>query len=188
MINNRDYLILQQTGLKMEKIGLFYGSDTGNTENIAHKIREKIGEDSVVLIDMYDATIDDFAQYDKIILGLSTWHDGQLQSDWDTFFDEFKEVDFTNKTVALFGLGDQHVYCDYFIDGVGILGEVVLENGGTIVGKWPSEEYEHTESKAELEKGTFLGLAIDEDNQPEQTDDRIDMWIDQIRKEFPIES
>ena len=111
----------------MEKIGLFYGSDTGNTENIAHKIRDKISRENVYLIDMYDAKVEDFAQYNKIILGLSTWHDGQLQSDWDTFFETFKEIDFKGKTVALFGLGDQYVYCDYFIDGVGIIGEVVVK-------------------------------------------------------------
>ena len=87
----------------MEKIGLFYGSDTGNTETVALKIRDKISKENVFIIDMYDASVDDFAKYDKIILGLSTWHDGQLQSDWDTFFEEFKEVDFTGKTVALFG-------------------------------------------------------------------------------------
>ena len=57
------------------------------------------------------------------------------------------------------------MYCDYFIDGVGIIGEVVIENGGKIVGKWSTEGYEYTESKAELEDGIFLGLAIDEDNQ-----------------------
>ena len=99
----------------MEKIGLFYGSDTGNTENIALKIREKISKENVYVIDMYDATIEEFSKYDKIILGLSTWHDGQLQSDWDTFFEEFKEVDFTGKKVALFGLGD--IKIDLEVDG-----------------------------------------------------------------------
>ena len=78
--------------------------------------------------------------------------------------------------------------CDYFIDGVGIIGEVVIKNGGSIVGKWPTEGYEHTESKAELEKGTFLGLAIDEDNQFDQTDERVSAWVEQIKKEFPIEA
>ena len=170
----------------MEKIGLFYGSDTGNTENIALKIREQISKENVYVVDMYDATIEEFSKYDKIILGLSTWHDGQLQSDWDTFFEEFKEVDFTGKKVALFGLGDQYVYCDYFIDGVGIIGEVILANGGIIVGKWPTEGYEHTESKAELEQGVFLGLALDEDNQFDQTEERVATWVEQIKKEFPI--
>lgn len=170
----------------MEKIGLFYGSDTGNTETIALKIRDKISKENVFVVDMYDASIEEFAKYNKIILGLSTWHDGQLQSDWDTFFEEFKGVDFTGKTVAIFGLGDQYVYCDYFIDGVGIIGEVVINNGGEIVGKWSTEGYEHTESKAETEEGLFLGLALDEDNQFDQTDDRVDTWVAQIKKEFPL--
>jgi len=170
----------------MEKIGLFYGSDTGNTENIAQKIAEQLGEERVDIIDMYDAEKETFSKYSQIILGLSTWHDGLLQSDWDTFFEEFKEIDFSGKTIALFGLGDQYVYCDYFIDGVGIIGEVVLENGGTIVGKWSTEGYEHTESKAEKEEGLFLGLAIDEDNQFEETDERLAKWIEQIKEEFPL--
>ena len=168
------------------KIGLFFGSDTGNTETIAEKIIEILDRD-IDLINIYDAKAEDFTQYDDLILGLSTWHDGELQSDWDTFFMEFSEVDFTNKTIAFFGLGDQYIYADYFIDGVGIIGEVVIENGGKIVGKWPSEGYEHTESKAELEEGVFLGLAIDEDNQYEQTDERIDTWVAQIISEFPLE-
>ena len=170
----------------MEKIGLFFGSDTGCTEEVANKIREKIGEDRVDIYDMYDASKDDFSQYEKLILGLSTWHDGQLQSDWDTFFEQFKEIDFSGKTVAMFGLGDQYVYSDYYIDGVGIIGEVAMENGATMIGKWSTEGYEHTESKAEIEEGFFLGLAIDEDNQDDQTDERIDQWIEQITEEFPL--
>ena len=97
---------------------------------------------------------------------------------------EFSEIDFTNKTIALFGLGDQYVYADYFVDGVGIIGEVVINNGGKIIGKWSTEGYEHTESKAEIEEGVFLGLALDEDNQPELTDKRIETWIKQITEEF----
>ena len=165
------------------KIGLFFGSDTGNTETVAEKIIEILDRD-IDLINIYDAKAEDFTQYDDLILGLSTWHDGELQSDWDTFFMEFSEIDFTNKTIALFGLGDQYVYADYFVDGVGIIGEVVINNGGKIIGKWSTEGYEHTESKAEVEEGIFLGLALDEDNQPELTDERVETWVTQIIKEF----
>ncbi|MCT4663811.1 MAG: flavodoxin [Flavobacteriales bacterium] len=170
----------------MKKIGLFYGSDTGNTEEVAEKIQEMLGEDLVDTHDMYDAEIEQFDQYDQLILGLSTWHDGQLQSDWESFFEDFKKVDFTGKTIALYGLGDQYVYAEYFIDGVGMVAEVVLENGGTIVGKWSTDGYDHTESKAEMKEGTFIGLALDQDNQPDQTDERLEEWLEQIKKEFPI--
>ena len=67
------------------KIGLFFGSDTGNTETVAEKIIEILDRD-IDLINIYDAKAEDFTQYDDLILGLSTWHDGELQSDWDTFF------------------------------------------------------------------------------------------------------
>jgi len=168
------------------KTGLFFGSDTGNTENTAVKIIEMLDKD-IDLINVFDAKAEDFTQYDNLILGLSTWHDGELQSDWDTFFMEFSEIDFTNKTIALFGLGDQYVYADYFVDGIGIIGEVVINNGGKIIGKWSTEGYEHTESKAEIEEGIFLGLALDEDNQPELKDKRIKTWTKQIVKEFNID-
>ena len=170
----------------MEKIGLFYGSDTGNTEAVSELIRDLIGEEKIEMYDVYDITPDDMAKYDKLIIGLSTWHDGQLVSAFDDFFDDFKTIDFTGKTVAFFGLGDQYGYSTYFIDGVGILGDVVLENGGKLIGYWPTDGFEHDESKAERD-GMFMGLAIDEDNQDELTEERVQKWVKQITTEFPIE-
>lgn len=170
----------------MEKIGLFYGSDTGCTEAVAEMVQEQIGQDKVELLDAYDISKEDFDNYDKIIIGLSTWHDGQLVSAWDDFYEDFKEVDFNGKTVAIFGLGDQYGYSTYFIDGVGILGEVVLNNGGTLIGKWPTDGYEHDESKADMGDGNFMGLAIDEDNQDEMTEERVTQWVEQIKGEFGI--
>lgn len=170
----------------MEKIGLFYGSDTGCTEVIAKRIQELIGKEQVDLIDVYDAEVGDFDNYKFLILGLSTWHDGQLVSAWDDFYNTFKTIDMKGKTVALFGLGDQYGYSTYFIDGVGVIGKVAEENGAKIIGKWPTDGYEHDESKAEIETGTFLGLAIDEDNQSDMTEDRVVRWVEQIKKEFPL--
>lgn len=171
----------------MEKIGLFFGSDTGCTEAVAEMIQEQLGEDKVELIDAYDIAKEDFSRFEKMIIGLSTWHDGELVSAWDDFYEDFKEIDFSGKTVAIFGLGDQYGYSTYFIDGVGILGDVVLENGGTLIGYTSTEGYEHDESKAETNDGRFMGLALDEDNQDELTEERVTAWVEQIKKEFPIE-
>lgn len=168
----------------MEKIGLFYGSDTGCTEQVAQRIQELLGEENVDLIDVYDATPDDFENYKHLILGLSTWHDGQLVSAWDDFYNTFETIDLSGKTVALFGLGDQYGYSTYFIDGVGIIGQVAEKNGAKVIGKWSTEGYEHDESKAEIEPGWFMGLAIDEDNQDELTEDRVVKWVEQIKTEF----
>lgn len=167
-------------------IGLFYGSDTGATEYIKDLIVGELGEDTIDVFDAYKVKKEDFEPYDKIIIGLSTWFDGDLQSDWDNFFEEFKTIDFTGKRVALFGLGDQIGYGEYFIDGVGILGNVIAENGGEVIGVWPTDGYDYEASAAEFEPGWFMGLAIDEDNQRDLTQDRVSAWIEQIREEFPL--
>ncbi|BAV94098.1 flavodoxin [Ichthyobacterium seriolicida] len=170
----------------MCKIGIVFGSDSGVTEEIASKIHECLGEDLTDVIDVYDADVDYFDKYNKLILGLSTWYDGELQSAWEEFLDDFKTVDFTGKTVALFGLGDQIGYGEYFCDGVGIIGEVVKNNGGKIIGQWPTEGYDYDESKADLGNGKFMGLLLDEDNQSELTQERIEKWIEQVKKEFNL--
>ncbi len=91
-----------------------------------------------------------------MIIGTSTWGEGDLQDDWDDIFDDFKGVEFGGKTVAFFGTGDQEGYGDNFLDAMGTLHEVVLENGGTIVGdKWSTEGYEHDESTAVNDDGFF---------------------------------
>ena len=171
----------------MDKIGLFYGSDTGCTEAVAEMIKDQLGEDRVDLYDVYDVEKEDFAKYDKIIIGLSTWHDGQLVSAWDDFYEDFQDVDLSNKLIAMYGLGDQYGYSTYFIDGVGIIGKVAEENGAKLIGLWPTEGYEHDESKADLGNGYFMGLAIDEDNQDEMTEERVNKWINQIKKEFDLD-
>ncbi len=167
------------------KIGLFWGTDTGMTEEIVTVLVEMIGADKVATYNVFDNPKEQLEQYEYLILGLSTWYDGELQSDWEEFHDNggFQDIDFSGKKVALFGLGDQEGYDEYFIDGVGIIGDIVLQNGGEIFGKWSTEGYEYTQSKAEKEKGQFLGLAIDEDNQPSQTDERLEQWVAQLKEE-----
>lgn len=168
----------------MDKIGLIYGSDTGMTEEVTHSLID-ISSFEIEVIEADVVTPSDFDRFDKLILGLSTWYDGDLQSDWELFFDDFKNINFSGKKVALFGLGDQYGYGEYFIDGVGILAKVILENGGEIKGYWSTEGYDYTESKAEIvDENLFYGLALDEDNQPELTNDRLTEWVHQIQKEF----
>ncbi|ANW96332.1 flavodoxin FldA [Wenyingzhuangia fucanilytica] len=167
----------------MEKrIGLFFGSDTGITEELTHDIIDAF--DNIVVKEVSEAKPSDFEDYETIILGLSTWYDGDLQSDWETFFDDFKTIDFTGKKVAIYGLGDQIGYAEYFIDGVGILAEVIIENGGEVIGKWPIEGYRHTESKAIIpnDEDYFYGLALDNDNESELNDERITSWLQMVKE------
>ena len=171
----------------METIGLFYGSDTGMTEEITYSIVDLWEATEIEVIEISNATVADFDKYTILILGLSTWYDGDLQSEWETYYDEFKTIDFTGKKVAIYGLGDQYGYGEYFIDGVGMLAEVVLNNGGKIVGNWPIKGYDFAESKAEIEgKDLFYGLAIDEDNEPEKTQERLTTWLKQVQQELNV--
>lgn len=170
----------------MAKIGLFYGTQTGNTESIAQVIQEKMGGESAVsLHDIVDVSTDDFELYECIIIGCPTWNTGELQSDWEGLYDELDEVDFSNKKVAYFGLGDQIGYADNFQDAIGILEEKISQLGGKTVGYWPTEGYDFEESKA-VKNGQFVGLAIDEDNQPELTDDRVSKWVAKLKSEFGL--
>ncbi len=171
----------------MSNIGLFFGSDEGNTERVAELIQERLGASQVDVYDIGDVTQLEFANYNQIILGIPTWDFGQIQSDWEDFWDDIEAVDFAGKTVALFGLGDQFGYGDYFLDAMGMLHDVIVKNGATIVGHWPTEGYDYDASKAEVEgKALFVGLAIDEDQQEEPTDSRVDQWCAQIEKSFGL--
>lgn len=172
----------------MSKIGLFYGSDEGNTEAVALRIRARLGEERVDVHDIADVTQLEIADYDQLIFGIPTWDFGQIQSDWEEFWEDVQEIDFNGKTVALFGLGDQFGYGDYFLDAMGMLHDVIVGNGATIVGHWSTEGYEFEASKAEISgEGLFVGLAIDEDQQEELTAGRLNRWCRQIASELDLD-
>jgi flavodoxin I len=190
-------------------IGLFYGSTTGHTDAIAELIRDEFGRGMVKLHCMAETKKQDFANYNYLIIGSPTWHIGKLQSDWEAFFPELDEIDFNGKQVAYFGLGDQLEYPCNFLDAMGILAKKITSRGGVRVGSWSAVGYNFQESKALIGSkftqlpngsttlleskliqlangidvdGEFVGLAIDEENQPELTEERIKIWVTQIRQ------
>lgn len=158
---------------------IFYGSNTGNTKDAAEAIGKQLGIKEI--IDISKHGVSRINQYDKIIIGTSTWGSGDLQDDWESEWSEFKKIDFSGKTVALFGLGDQESYGENYLDAMGTIYEAVVKNGAMIVGKWSSDGYNHYESSAEVEKGFFVGLALDEDNESDKTASRIEQWCSQIK-------
>ncbi|HWV16038.1 MAG TPA: flavodoxin [Cellvibrio sp.] len=173
----------------MAKIGLFFGSDEGNTERVAYRIQKRLGADVVEVRDIADVTQLDFVHYDKIIFGIPTWDFGQIQSDWEEFWDDISAVDFSGKTVAFFGLGDQFGYGDYFLDAMGMLHDVVVQAGANIIGHWSSEGYEFDASKAQIPgENQFVGLALDEDQQEDLTAERLNQWCIQVHAEFGLDT
>ena len=170
----------------MAKIGLFYGTQTGNTQAAAEMIQQQMGGESVVeLFDIADVATDDFANYACIIIGCPTWNIGELQSDWEGFYDELDNIDFNGKKIAYFGAGDQVGYADNFQDAMGILEEKIASLGGATVGYWPTEGYDFSDSKA-VRNGKFVGLALDEDNQSDLTESRLQSWTTQLKSEFGV--
>ena len=167
----------------MAKIGIFYGSTTGNTENVAEKIKAAFGSETADLHDVASASADELQKYDYLILGTSTWGDGDLQDDWDSFISELDTVDFSEKKVALFGLGDQEMYPDTFVNGMRTIYDKVKEKGATVLGFCSNEGYTFDESTA-VKDDSFVGLVIDEDNQAEMTDERVAAWVEKLKHEM----
>jgi len=168
----------------MKKIGLFWGSDTGNTEDVAEIIADSIGKENVDLHNIAHSSPEDILQYDYLIFGIPTWGIGELQSDWDDFFPKLSTMNFSGKKVALFGLGDQETYSSYFLDAMGMLYEALIQKGAHIFGHWPTEGYEFDESKAIVDN-QFVGLAIDQDNQHELTSSRVETWVEKLYELIP---
>jgi flavodoxin I len=164
------------------KIGIFYGSSTGQTEVVAEKLQQLLGDGNADLINVEIATKDDLKKYDYLILGTPTWGVGEMQDDWEDFAEILENTDLTGKKIALFGLGDQDTYPDSFADGVGMLYNKI-KNRALIVGKWPKAGYLFHESEA-LEDNHFVGLILDQENQSSRTNERLEKWVEMLKKEF----
>jgi flavodoxin long chain len=162
------------------KVGLFYGSTTGNTKRVAEMIRTALGKTVTVFKDIRDTTPEEFTSCDKLILGISTWEEGALQEHWKVFFPALDRMDLHGKTVALFGLGDQAGYSGRFQDAMGTLYHKVCERGATVVGAWPRSGYRAATSTAFVGEH-FVGLALDEDTEKHLTSERVRRWVELIR-------
>ncbi|WP_444888532.1 flavodoxin FldB [Microbulbifer sp. JMSA008] len=168
-------------------IGLFYGSSTCYTEMAAEKIRQYIGPQWINLHNVAEADIALAESYDFLLFGIPTWDYGELQEDWENIWDDLAELDLSGKTFALFGLGDQEGYPQWFQDALGYLHAQLLACGARAVGYWPAEGYEFEESKGLTEDGSqFVGLALDEENEFDLSEERIGRWCDQVMHEFGL--
>ncbi|KPU83135.1 flavodoxin FldA [Psychromonas sp. PRT-SC03] len=168
----------------MASVGIFFGSDTGNTEAVAKMIQKELGKNLVEVRDIAKSSKEEISEFSLLLFGIPTWYYGEAQCDWDDFFPDLAEIDFTDKLVAIFGCGDQEDYAEYFLDAMGQVGEIVESKGAIIIGHWPSESYDFESSKASVDDKHFIGLGIDEDRQPELTASRVKTWSKQVFDEM----
>ncbi len=169
------------------KIAIFYGSTTGNTEHAAEKIHQALQNHISHVADISITEPEEFLEYDVLILGIPTWDVGQPQMDWETFMSKMVNLYLTGKTIALFGMGDSAVYSLNFLDALGLLWDEIKRFGSpTLIGIWPTEGYEFDESLGKYDEEHFLGLGLDEENQMELHDVRIEAWVAQIKNELGL--
>lgn len=166
----------------MTKIGIYYGSTTGNTQEVAEEIAKKLNIPKEDLHDVAKADTN-FATYDLILLGSSTMGFGDLQDDWEDYIDKIKATDLSGKKIALFGCGDSSSYSDTFGDAIGKIYQTIKDKGCQIIGQIETEGYTFDDSEAVIDN-KFIGLLIDNDNESNLTDDRIENWVIQLRNEI----
>ena len=167
----------------MEKIGLFYSFASKKTAKIAGVIHNAFSGNDVQLINVDEVKKEKFLEFENLIVGVPTWFDGELPNYWDELLPALEEIDFSNKRIAIFGLGDQKGYSENFCDAIGIMATFFEEKGALIVGKFPLDGYNFEGSKA-VHDGQFVGLPLDQENQARLTNGRIEHWVEYLKKEF----
>ena len=167
----------------MNRIGLFYSFNTNKTSRLAERIRKAFGEENIEAVNVEEVTAEKFISFDHIICGVPTWFDGELPNYWDEFIPDIEDMNLKNKKITLFGLGDQKGYPENFLDGMGILGEILENQGAQLVGYTSTEGYTYESSRAER-GDQFCGLGIDFENQGSMNAERVAKWVEQLKKEF----
>ena len=165
------------------KIGIFFGSSTGNTETAAELIEGHFSEHDCTVQDVSSIEAGDLLGYDFLMMGISTWYVGEAQDDWIDIIDDMEGMDFNGVKFAIFGQGDQLGDPDTFQDGMGMIYEKMIAGGGECLGFTSIEGYDFDESRGVIDD-KFCGLSLDEDNQGEMTDERVEAWCNQLLAEL----
>lgn len=183
---NTRYLVILHAG----KVGIFFGTSTGNTSTIAGYIASEFGDDAdepIEIDEIQGSVAKKFAEYDALVVGTPTWNTGadteRSGTGWDEiYYGELQDLDLAGKKVAVFGLGDQISYSENFADATGELHDVFENLGCKMLGYTSQEGYEHTASKS-IRGDKFCGLLCDEINQDDLSEERVKHWVDQLRNE-----
>ena len=175
----------------MARIGIFFSSETGRTRMVAQYMAKSLGGAAASPVNIVDATLADFLAHDALILGSPTHGSGQPQgpafgvcpAPWQSFLAQLSDTDLSRKVAAVYGVGDQRNYPGAFVNAIAVIQDALLARGARVVGRWPTTGYDFTASKA-VDQGQFVGLALDQINQPGLTGQRIESWLAQIRSEL----
>lgn len=163
------------------RIGIYFGSTSGNTEEVADLVVKYLGDGVADKHDLARTGLANAGTYDLLVFGIPTWDGGNLQSDWEDRWAELSEIDFSGRLVALFGLGDQYGYSETYLDGMGMLHALVTRQGARVIGSWPTSGYKFDSTKALCHREQrFVGLALDEESEGHLTEPRVMEWCRQV--------
>jgi flavodoxin I len=169
----------------MSKVGIFFGTDTGNTRRVAKDIVTALGSAVAAKpVNVRTASVEDLLAHDLLILGTPTYGEGLLPGlstgnateSWEEFLPKLAGQDFSGKTVAIYGLGNQKSYPNEFVDAMFYLYDQFKQCNATLIGDWATDGYNFKASKAVVD-GRFVGLVLDQENQKDLTADRLDVWL-----------
>jgi flavodoxin I len=172
----------------MASIGIFVGSSGGVTQEAAEKLEELFEDAELINMEEDYDDLEQLAEFDVLLIGSSTWGQGDPQRDWvDPLYEmESDEPDFSGKKVAFFGAGDQKTHGEHFVSALGKMSDIFYTCGAeTGFGHWPTDGYEYEFSLAEKD-GRFCGLPIDDVNQGDLTDERLSVWSAQVKSEMGL--
>ncbi len=171
----------------MSKVGIFFGSSSGVTRAAAELLSEQfLGSELIDMEEDFDG-IEQFEDFDVLLIGSSTWGQGDVQRDWvDPLFDLTNESpDLSGKKVAFFGAGDQDKHGEHFLSALGKMHDLFVSLGADAYGFTSTDGYDYKFSLA-LRDGKFCGLGIDDVNQEDLTLTRVIGWADQLKNEMGL--
>ena len=164
---------------------IFFATSTGKTEDVADRLKELLPSSEIKDVDALDS-VSEFASAEALVCCIPTWNTGADEdrsgTAWDSYIKDISSLDLAGKPVAIIGLGDSSSYSDYFCDAMEELYTAFSQSGAKMIGKVPLEGYTFNASKSVID-GQFCGLPIDEDNEPDLSDERLSKWVEQIKVE-----
>lgn len=166
----------------MNKIGIFYGTSGSTTLGIVDELEFQLRKENYQTYNVKDG-IEAMKDYDNLILVTPTYGVGELQPHWQKQYETLSKMDFHGKVVGLIGLGNQFAFGESFVGALRVLYDVIVKNGGKVVGFVSDKEYSHEETTSVID-GNFVGLPIDEINQGSKTPQRIISWLEVVKKEM----
>lgn len=165
----------------MKEYGIFYGTNSGVTADVAQRIGKALGVDAADIHDVSKTPVSETGNYKTILLGSSTWGDGDVQDDMEDFLGALRSLDLAGHRIAVFGVGDEnmsHTFCN----AIGKMAKVAELTGAQVMGAFNTDGYTFDHSDGEKPGGILPGLAIDETNHPDYTDRRIEQWVAELKK------